>query len=365
MGFIFAVIIVLSIYVGVLSYLIAVAVRVTQPHVPDPDHKPTISILVAARNEETHLPACLDALRAQQYPPSRYEIVVANDQSTDATGHIIQSYMDQDARIKGVSVVHSDEAGKPNAIHQAAEAASGDILVITDADCSPPSDWLPNLVSYFADPTLGMVCGITTIIAHRLNEQVQQIDWMYLTTLGSLFSLLGHPVTALGNNMALRRKTYEDIGGYPALPFSVTEDFILFQAVINQTNLKAIIPFDPKIENRTQPQQNLREAFLQRKRWARGGLRAKPWVHVLYTTLYFCHVLLLGGLFIAPLFMIPLLIIKCVVDWRFVKFGLRHFDKPFILKAFLCFELYMFAYVTLMPFALLFTPRIRWKGRVH
>ncbi|HEX5323497.1 MAG TPA: glycosyltransferase family 2 protein, partial [Capsulimonadaceae bacterium] len=101
-----------------------------------PDHElPTISVLVPARNEERHIEACVRSLLASNYP--RFEIVVLDDNSEDSTYEILCRLRDQDHRLRVLIGAELPEGwcGKPFACWQLAQAAQGDYLLFTDADC--------------------------------------------------------------------------------------------------------------------------------------------------------------------------------------------------------------------------------------
>jgi cellulose synthase/poly-beta-1,6-N-acetylglucosamine synthase-like glycosyltransferase len=328
---------------------------------------PFISILVAARNEEQTLSRCIDALLAQDYPADRFEVVIANDHSTDQTADVVSRYQTRDPRIRLLTVPEPEGKlrGKAHALHEAIARTSSPLLLMTDADCAPPPRWARHMVAYFSDPEIGMVCGVTLVQSDRMIGQIQALDWMYLMLFASAVAEVGFPITAMGNNMALRRTAYERTGGYPALPFSVTEDFTLFQAVHALPDQQARLLLDPDIQNRTLALPRMVDVFRQRKRWARGGLRAKPWVFGIYVALITTHVLLPLALVQLPLWALVGFLIKLVTDLILIRFGFRHFGRTMPIRAFPAFELYLFAYMVLVPIILIISPRIQWKGRTY
>lgn len=95
---------------------------------------PRLSIIVAACNEESHLPTALQTLQQQDYPD--LEVIMVNDRSSDATGSIMHAMEGEDKRFRAidVSVLPEGWLGKVNAQQQAVQQASGDWLLFTDAD---------------------------------------------------------------------------------------------------------------------------------------------------------------------------------------------------------------------------------------
>lgn len=319
---------------------------------------PRVSVLVAARNEAATLDACLAALRRQTYPADRYEIIVADDHSEDETAEIA-------AREAHRCIHLSDREGKAAALHAAYSVANGDVLVVTDADCRPPPDWVRSLVAQFDDPEIGVVCGVTSVRHHDLLGRVQALDWALLMTTAAGLSALGVPLTAMGNNMAFRRAAYEEIGGYPAIPVSVTEDFALFRAVKERTGWQVRLILDRALENRTEPLDSLRRIVAQRRRWARGGLRAGWAAYLLYAFVWSVHAMLVGALLASPGAALLGITVKGAADAGVLRTAGRHVRLESVRSAFPLFEAFFFGYVLLLPFSLLAVPSISWRGRTY
>lgn len=104
--------------------------------VPSSRQLPSLSVLVPARNEEANIGACVASLCAQNYP-GVLEILVLDDNSTDRTGEIVAALAEKDDRIRLLTggELLPGWKGKPNALRQLQAAATGEILLLTDADC--------------------------------------------------------------------------------------------------------------------------------------------------------------------------------------------------------------------------------------
>lgn len=334
---------------------------------------PRVSVLVAARNEEARLARCLAALRAQDYPAERLTIVVADDHSTDGTAGVVRSFIDAaragDPTVRLVSVpdANGDLRGKAHAIHTAVQQTDDELLLVTDADCQPPPTWARTMVRAFDDPAVGIASAPTTIdpLAAEATpwlRRLQALDWTYLLTACAFLVEIGRPVTAMGNNMAFRRAAYDAVGGYPALRFSVTEDYELFRTILASTPFRARFLVGSAARVLTLPLTRLADVYMQRRRWARGGLRAPAGVWMAYLTTHLAHLLPLILLPFAPGPALLAIGLKAGADLALLAAAVERDNRP-ALRAFPVWQAYLFAYTVSLPAVLLFSPRIDWKDR--
>lgn len=105
-----------------------------------------LSVVIPARDAEDTLPACLTALREQTLPPDHYELIVVDDGSRDGTAQVAAEH--------GAQLIRQDTSGPAAARNAGAQAARGDLLVFTDADCAPAPDFLETISALFDDPDL-------------------------------------------------------------------------------------------------------------------------------------------------------------------------------------------------------------------
>lgn len=374
---------------GYVAFAAALAWRTAwtpaAPPLADDAGLPTVAVVVAARDEEACIGRCLDALLAQDYPADRLQIVVADDHSVDRTAAAVRRYVRQPApvlagldepepeperpTVRYVRVPNPTGPlrGKAQALHAAIEATDAEIVLVTDADCAPVRTWVRATAARFADESVGVVCGLARVgtRAGRPFDRVQALDWALLLGAGSAITEAGIPATGLGNNMAIRRAAYDAVGGYPALPFSVTEDFRLVRAVVDRTDWRIRFPADPRTVVWTLPASGISETYGQRRRWARGGLDGDLWVIPVFAALYLVHALPLVGLVVAPAVGIAALFAKALADGVLLAAVFRRLGGRLRWADLVAFEAFLTTYIVTLPVALLLRPRIRWKGRRH
>ena len=122
-------------------------------------HWPTVTVLVPAHNEELVIAHILDALLAGDYPTESLTIVPVNDRSTDGTQGIVDEYARQHPSL--IKPLHRTGglSGKAAALREASELATGEIIIVFDADYVPGAGLLRQLVAPFFDPQVGAVMG--------------------------------------------------------------------------------------------------------------------------------------------------------------------------------------------------------------
>ena len=123
----------------------------------DLSYKPFVSILISAYNEEKVIERKLENITESTYP--HYEVIVANDASSDRTVEICQNFINNhpayDIKINTVK----NHLGKTNAQDEAVDVAKGEIIVFSDANSMFKADAIDELVSYFTDDDIIYVCG--------------------------------------------------------------------------------------------------------------------------------------------------------------------------------------------------------------
>lgn len=329
--------------------------------------QPFVSVIIAARNEEASIGECLATVMTQTYPRDRYEVVVVDDQSEDDT----RSASERAAGSAGiVRVISSEERsalrGKTNALATGIKASRGDIIMITDADCTVPPGWIEETVREY-EPGVGIVGGMTLQRADTRFGGMQSLDWAYLLGIASSAIGLRNPLSTIGNNLSFLRKAYDQVGGYEGIPFSVTEDYSLFQAIIRTGAWKVRYPIDARLLVTSRPCRTWRDLLRQKHRWGKGGLGMKPSGFLIMAIGFLQHLMILGGpvLYGALTAALTGWLVKAIGDYVFLHTVLRRLERTDHLRFFLPFQAYYLLYVLLLPFVVFFGPRVVWKGRSY
>lgn len=330
-------------------------------------NQPFVNVLIAARNEEKNLPACLQSLRRAEYPAAKFEIMVIDDRSTDRTRAVAETFAREYANVRVVAITQRLEnmSGKASALCQGLAHARGEIILMTDADCAPPPSWISQMVSYFT-PEVGLVGGFTLLASreqnHSLFAKVQTLDWVYLLTVGAGAAGLGKPLSIIGNNFAFRRTAYEAVGGYEKIGFSIIEDFALMRAINERTKWRAIFPIDARTAMISKPVRNWREFYEQRQRWAAGGKEVGVLARVFMLIAFLGHLASFAAWFISPPWAFICLIALLSSDFLLLWKTTARLERQDLLKIFPLFEVYYFFYSFIFAPTVLLPATVRWKG---
>ena len=328
---------------------------------------PRVSILIAARDEATTIGRCLQAIRALAYPAELVEVLLGNDGSTDQTAAVAAAAMEGYAgsfRVLDIRDKLGTARGKANVLAHLTRAATTGFFFITDADIAVPATWLRGLLAHLA-PGVGSVTGLTLVTGPRLFHRLQGLDWLLSLGLIQVVTDLGRPVTAMGNNMLVTRAAYEATGGYEALPFSVTEDFELFKALVNRgfgsRNL-----FRAEVLAESLPQYSWRGLLHQRRRWLRGVEQLPGWLQACLALYGSFYLVLLGlAVVVGPGAALGVWAAKVGVQGAQAWVCFRRVGRRPPLKLLPLFELYTVALSCSLLLFRLLPLRFDWKGRLY
>jgi len=240
---------------------------------------PMVSILIAARNEEDNIIDLLESIKNLSYPKERTQILIGNDNSTDNTAGVIDTFLDglSEADRKAFTVLTIEKQvahlkGKANVLAQLATHATGEYLFFTDADVEVPEHWIEQMIAVLhekpGNKKAGVATGITLVKNTNWFEACQAIEWLFALKMMKTMTDYKLPSTSMGNNMMVLKEAYWSVGGYEGFGFSIVEDYALYKAIIDK-GYDYKQGFDTSVMTVTKPPPNY---FEQRKRWVAGGL---------------------------------------------------------------------------------------------
>ncbi len=285
-----AVAIVFWVCVGLLAYthvgypvLLALLARVRRVPVSAPGDAswvPVVSVVVPAYAEQEVIADRVANLRALEYPTDRVEVIVACDGSPDATA--------ERARQAGADMVlELPRGGKIRAQDTAVEQAHGEIVAFSDANVLWEPCALSRLVSAFADPRVGYVCGDVRFVNDRGTNQ-EGLYWRYEMTVRRLESRVRSVTGGNGAIYATRRDSYlvvDPIMGHDlSFPFNMVKRGWL---AVYAPDARASEKMVPTIEG-----EFARKRRMMSHGWpivVRGGMLSPRGYDPLYALMIFSH----------------------------------------------------------------------------
>lgn len=225
---------------------------------------PDVSVLVPAYNEEGYVAPCIESIQNASYPGTK-EIVVIDDGSTDATRAEARAQAAGDPSCK---VVSRRNGGKHGALNYGLLYASGEIIVVVDADSRLASDALERTVAAFgADSEIGAVVGNVVVSnTDTLVSKLQALEYVIgIQVFRRAFSRWGAVTIVPGALGAFRRSVLERTSGYD--PDTLTEDFDLTVKALKAGY--AVRATDATCY--TEAPSRWHDLYKQRLRWYRGN----------------------------------------------------------------------------------------------
>jgi len=240
--------------------------KTREPAIPVPDELPDVSVLIAAYNEEGVIEAKIDSVLSANYPSEKLEILVGSDASTDSTneklGKLEKSY--PVLRL----FLFRERTGKPGVVNRLVEEATGEILVITDANVMLEKSSISEMAGYFRDPEVGLVDS-QMINTRSKKDGISRQEKFYISREVRIKHhesvIWGTMMGPFGGCYAVRKSLYK-----PVPDNFLVDDFYINMSVLRQgyhciSNLNARVYED--VSN------DLREEFRRKKRISAGNFQ--------------------------------------------------------------------------------------------
>ena len=230
--------------------------------------EPFITVVIPVRNEAANLPALLGDLNRQTY--TRFEVIVADDASTDTTLAIAQDYP---ARFSLTALPLPDTrvaSPKKRAITASIAVARGTLIVTTDGDCRVGPQWLETIARFHTQTGAKLISGpVTFATEHAPSAYLQTVEGSSLIGSGACTLALGFPTMCNGANLCYEKRVFSEVGGFAGVDHLASgDDELLMHKIARQypggvrflKHAGAIV--------RTGPHTSWRAFYQQRKRWA-------------------------------------------------------------------------------------------------
>ncbi len=192
-------------YVG-YPVLVAIWAKVLpKPIRPRPGFEPSVSVCIAVHNGAEYLQQKLESVQALEYPSHKLEILLFSDGSTDDTERLTQELAARDPRIR--LLTSSTRLGKPSGINRLREAATGEVLLMTDIRQPLAPHALRALLEPLSDPDVGCVSGMLVLIG----DTGPGAYWLYERFIRTSEARVGGMVGVSGSLYAIRKDDLQEL----------------------------------------------------------------------------------------------------------------------------------------------------------
>lgn len=237
------------------------------------ENQPNISVLICAHNEENNLKALIPLLIGQTY--QRKEIILILDRCEDGSKELAIQYPEID--ILEISETPEHWNAKKYALQKGIEAAKGEWILLTDADCRPEPQWVAEMAKRMSDPT-DLVLGISPYEKEGgfLNQLIHYETFLTALEFSSK-TIRQKPYMGLGRNMAYKKLAFIQVGGFEGLENTTGgDDDLIVQRIVKDSNVRMAL--SPNAHVPSIPKKNWKDYFAQKTRHYSVGKHYPAWV---------------------------------------------------------------------------------------
>src|SRR6187455_1747915 len=333
-------------------------------------HEPSlkISVIIPARNEEENISKLLSSLEKQTYPNHLFEVIVVDDHSTDNTATVVNSY----SFAKLIKLDFDNiNSYKKKAIETGIAAASGELIVTTDADCIVQENWLKTIAAFKEKANVVFIAA-PVMMEYRSNllQTFQALDFLVLQgiTAASVQKQIHNMCN--GANLAYERKVFFEVNGFLGIDHIASgDDMLLMQKIAQHFPGKISYLLSKDAIVTTEAAKTWKEFFSQRVRWASKATKYNDIkIFCALFLVYFFNCALLA-LFITGFWMnsfwlslVGILIVKTIIELMFLYPVAKFYNKQNLLPLFPFFQPLHIVYTVIAGWLGLFGS-FEWKGR--
>ncbi|MBD2488252.1 glycosyltransferase family 2 protein [Aulosira sp. FACHB-615] len=229
---------------------------------------PSVSLLVAAKNEEAVIGKLVKNLCNLEYPDGQYEVWIVDDNSTDKTPQILAELAQEYKKLKVLRRSPQAGGGKSGALNQVLPQTKGEIVAVFDADAQVPSDLLLQIVPLFQREKVGAVQVRKAIANAKENfwTKGQMAEMALDTWFQQQRIALGGIGELRGNGQFVRRTALDSCGGWNEE--TITDDLdMTLRLHLDNWDIECV--FSPAVQE--EGVTNAIALWHQRNRWAEGG----------------------------------------------------------------------------------------------
>lgn len=346
--------------------------QVNRWELPEQFHPQTsVAVLVAARNEEKNIAACIEALLAQKFPNTLLHIYIIDDHSTDRTAALVEDYAAQHTPVHLLRLPEGQE-GKKAALAAGIQASDSTLIVTTDADCTMGEHWLAYIVSFYEEYQPKFIAA--PVVFHEeknVLERFQSLDFMGMMAISAAGIKGRFMGLCNGANLAYERQAFEAVNGFAGIDHLPSgDDMLLLQKIQKRFPKEIAYLKNEQASTFTHAKPTFSDFLQQRLRWASKSSAYKGWqVWFMMGIVWILSINMLLDLLLGlwnPFFLFwwgMKMIIKGMSDFFFLSMMAFFFNRQDLMKSFPAAIFLHWFYIITVGTLGLFKRRIEWKGR--
>ncbi|WP_237227738.1 glycosyltransferase family 2 protein [Rubinisphaera sp. JC750] len=254
-------------YPVMLAVVSRVKRKATEVTLPEEEPSwPTVSLVIAAYREESVIAERLQNALAMDYPADKLEILIGVDGDLDGTGRIVSEIQDPRVRL----LQYPERRGKASVLNDSIPQASGEIVLLSDANTFWDVNAVKQLVRHFADEQVGGVCGRLILTDAETGKNVDGYYWRYENWIKNKEGEIGALLGANGAIYALRKSLYE-----PIPPHTIVDDFLIGMRV---HRARKRFLYDKTAIAREETAPSIDDEFRRRTRIGAGNFQSLCWL---------------------------------------------------------------------------------------
>lgn len=240
-----------------------------------------LTVIIPVRNEEANIVKLLEDLDNQNYPFDYFEVIIANDGSTDNTENLILEFQEKAKCTLKLLNIFDDKSASPKkrAIQKSIEISSGELIITTDGDCRVSENWLVSIEQIFKTTNAKLVSSpVSFINEESFWNSAQIIEFASLIGSGACAMYLKKPNMCNGANIAYTREVFEEVGGFSGNEHLASgDDEFLMHKIAQKYPDKVVFNADKQVIVLTNAQPDWQHFYQQRRRWASKWKYYKDW----------------------------------------------------------------------------------------
>lgn len=244
-----------------------------------------ISVIIPVRNEAKNILFLLQDLEKQTYPKHKFEVIIADDDSTDDTLKIVQEFQkntDINLIINQLPPKTNNTSPKKRAIDSSIKLANGQLITTTDGDCRVGEKWLESIANFQTQTGAYLVsCAVTFEFAqapYSIINDIQIIEFASLVGSGACAMFIQKPNMCNGANLTYLKSIFYEVNGFSGNEgLASGDDEFLMHKIAAKYPDKVKFLKDQNTIVETHAHSSWRSFYNQRKRWASKWKHYNNW----------------------------------------------------------------------------------------